>query len=221
MKKTEVTEVKKIVERLVILKPNMKVGQFKIVGTAPLVQHKFSAKARMAIKLTHEQKDEKGDTATAKKPKKAPRNFKQEYLDAMHVGEDGKQGFPCTAIRAALIRACSTAGYVMTKAKMSLFCLTDTLDAEEGVGLFYFKGKPEQHEGMVRLAKGVCSIAVRPMYRVWSATLNLKWDDDQFHMQDVVNLLIRAGETVGIGEGRPFSKDSSGNGWGTFRVLEG
>jgi hypothetical protein len=33
-----------------------------------------------------------------------------------------------------------------------------------------------------------------------------------------VNLLDRAGQQVGIGAGRPFSKKSVGQGWGTFSV---
>jgi len=36
----------------------------------------------------------------------------------------------------------------------------------------------------------------------------------------VTNLLSRVGMQVGIGEGRPFSKNSAGMGWGTFE-LEG
>ena len=36
--------------------------------------------------------------------------------------------------------------------------------------------------------------------------------------QDVTNLLMRVGQQVGIGEGRPDSKNSAGMGWGTFNV---
>jgi hypothetical protein len=48
----------------------------------------------------------------------------------------------------------------------------------------------------------------------------LRWDADQFSVNDVMNLLSRAGVQVGIGEGRPFSKNSNGMGWGTWEVQQ-
>ena len=37
-------------------------------------------------------------------------------------------------------------------------------------------------------------------------------------LEDVVNLMVRVGLQVGIGEGRPSSKKSNGIGWGLFDV---
>jgi len=49
--------------------------------------------------------------------------------------------------------------------------------------------------------------------------VRIRFDQDTFSLQDVVNLLSRAGMQVGIGEGRPASKKSKcGMGWGMFRV---
>jgi len=39
-----------------------------------------------------------------------------------------------------------------------------------------------------------------------------------FSGADIANLVLRAGIQVGIGEGRPFSKNSCGMGWGTFEI---
>jgi len=36
----------------------------------------------------------------------------------------------------------------------------------------------------------------------------------------LTNLLARAGLQVGIGEGRPDSKNSAGMGWGLFQIEE-
>jgi hypothetical protein len=46
------------------------------------------------------------------------------------------------------------------------------------------------------------------------------FDEDQFSVKDVSNLLARAGYQVGVGEGRPNSKASYGQGWGLFRIEE-
>jgi hypothetical protein len=39
-------------------------------------------------------------------------------------------------------------------------------------------------------------------------------------MTDMFNLISRVGEQVGIGAGRPDSKMSAGQGWGTFRLIK-
>ena len=68
----------------------------------------------------------------------------------------------------------------------------------------------------VRNATGVADIRVRPMWREWAADVKVSYDADQFTLQDVTNLMQRVGMQVGIGEGRPDSRDSAGLGWGTF-----
>mgnify|MGYP000574967647 FL=1 len=70
----------------------------------------------------------------------------------------------------------------------------------------------------VRNATGVADLRVRPMWREWSCVLRVTYDEDQFSLQDVTNLLVRVGTQVGIGEGRPDSRQSAGLGWGLFRL---
>jgi hypothetical protein len=43
---------------------------------------------------------------------------------------------------------------------------------------------------------------------------------DQFTPEDVANLMARVGMQVGIGEGRPDSKNSAGMGWGLFKIAD-
>ena len=57
------------------------------------------------------------------------------------------------------------------------------------------------------------------MYRSWAAKLTVRYDTDQFKMNDVLNLVARCGMQVGIGAGRPDSKASAGCGFGLFRVV--
>ena len=52
----------------------------------------------------------------------------------------------------------------------------------------------------------------------WEAALRVQYDADQFTRHDVTNLLVRVGLQVGIGEGRPDSRKSNGQGWGLFDV---
>lgn len=201
-----------VVTELVIPKPNIKTILLKIVGTAPYVQHKFSAKARKQMLDKHIQGPK------AKNTKREARDINQDYIDAMHLDEDGKHGIPAPAFRSAMISACRVAGFQMTKAKLSVFIEPDGFDADDGTPLVFIKGKPVMHEATVRLETGVASVAIRPMWRKWSADLKVTFDADQFSEQDVANLLMRAGLQVGVGEGRPDSKKSHGMGWGTFKL---
>lgn len=190
--------------------------QIKIKGTAILVQNKFSHKQRTKMMA---------DMATPKSQKKSkterpPRNYDEDFIQAQHISSDGWVGVPCAAFRTAMIDACRTVGVVMTRAKMAAFIVPDGLDADDGTPLVrIIGGPPERREDLVRNDNGGADIRVRPMFREWSAVVTVDFDEDMITADSVVNLLDRAGRQVGIGEGRPFSKDSVGQGWGTFTVV--
>ena len=203
-------------EAVSIARPNLNEVDFHVVGSAPYVQHKFSQKARTQML----QKQQAGSTARGKKTHEA-RDIEAEYAAAMHVDYQGNPGIPAPAFRSAMISACRLVGFQMTKAKLSVFVLSDMLDVDDGTPLVPIIGEPEMHQASVRLESGVASVAIRPMWRKWSATVRVRYDADQFTMQDVCNLMMGAGQQVGIGEGRPDSKKSHGMGWGTFDIVEG
>lgn len=198
---------------LVVPPPNLRLAQFKCIGTAPYVQNKFNEKIREQMR----EKQEAGSTAGSKKPRKA-KDFTALYEGAKHVSEDGWCGIPAGSFRAAVISACRLIDFKMTLAKLSIFVVADGLDATEGTPLVRIYGDPEPFEAAVRNATGVADIRIRPMWRRWHCILNVRFDADQFTPTDVLNLLSRAGAQVGIGEGRPDSKRSIGMGWGTFEV---
>jgi hypothetical protein len=110
----------------------------------------------------------------------------------------------------------------MTLAKLSLFVIQDGFDRVDGTPLVKItKGQPRYVEHMVRLETGVADIRPRPMWNPgWEAKVTLRWDGDQFSIDDVANLLQRVGSQVGLLEGRPDSKNSAGCGWGTFTVKD-
>jgi hypothetical protein len=174
----------------------------------------FSEKARQKMRERHEA----GSTAKSKKEREA-RDFAADCEAALHRLEDGTIGFPASAWRAAMIDACRLVGFKMTMAKMSVFVEADGLDLVSGQPLVRIIGDYEQHVAATRNQTGVTDLRSRPMFRRWSATLRVRWDGDQFRVGDVSNLLARAGMQIGVGEGRPFSRESYGLGWGTFEVV--
>ena len=193
--------------------PNIREAKFIIRGTAPLVVHKFSAKAKAMIR----QKQEAGSLANKGKSKSA-KDFEEVFQGARHISTEGWDGIPAAAFRAGIISACRLVGFKMTLAKLSIFVAADGFDKTEGTPLVRILSpvEPERNESMVRLATGVCDISVRPMWRYWGAELRIQYDADQFTADDVRNLLARVGAQVGVCEGRPDSKSSAGCGWGTF-----
>jgi hypothetical protein len=188
-----------------------------LVGTAPYVQARFSAKSMQAMKT----KMMAGPTAKKSKAKDA-RDFDSDFNQAMHVSEDGWVGVPAAALRNACIDVCRMVNFKMTHAKMSIFAEADGIDMVDGAPLIRLDAPaPERLEMATRNATGVADIRVRPMWRQWRLPVTLAFDCDQFTSDDVFNLMVRAGVQVGIGEGRPFSKSSNGLGYGTFKVEDG
>ena len=203
------------VQTAVQIKPaNIQQAVFKIKGTAPYVQARFSAKAMQAMK----EKMLAGSTAKGKKVREA-RNFDEDFEQAKHVSEQGWVGIPASSFRQAIISACRLVGFRMTLAKLSVFVAADGFDRVDGIPLIKLQApEPERTEMAVRNATGVADIRVRPMWREWAADVTVSYDADQFTLQDVTNLMQRVGMQVGIGEGRPDSRDSAGLGWGTFTL---
>lgn len=196
--------------------PNFKTADFTIKGNAPLVIHRFSAKTKQQMK----DKMEQGKSAGSRKNREA-KNTEATFNEARYVHKDGWDGFHAGSIRNAMISACRLVGFKMTLAKMSLFVIADGPDKDEPqIPLIRILGcKATLQTDMARVETGQPYVTVRAAYHDWSAKLRIRWDADQFTAEDVSNLLMRVGQQVGIGEGRPDSKNSAGMGWGTFDLV--
>lgn len=198
-------------QEVVIKAPNLQIVEFEVRGTAPYVQHRFWKKAQMM------ETQEAGSTNQSRSRKaRAPRDFKHDYEQSKHVSTKGWCGIPAPAFRNALISSCRVAGFVMTRAKLSVFVLPDGFDRDDGTPLIRIEGKPQQHTAMARNSDGSVDIRSRPMWPEWKCIVRVRYDGDQFTSTDVANLMERAGMQVGVGEGRPDSPKSAGMGWGTF-----
>jgi hypothetical protein len=205
------TETKKTV---MIKPPNFGFAEFHIQGVAPLVIHRFSIKTKNEMKL----KMETGKAASSKKNRE-PKNTDEMFNEARYRSKDGWDGFHAGSVRAALISACRLVGFKMTLAKLSLFVEADGWDATEPqIPLIRIIGEPTKQEDMARVETGQPYVTIRPAYHGWKACVRMRWDQDQFTLEDVTNLLARVGMQVGIGEGRPDSKNSAGMGWGLFEI---
>lgn len=205
------------VEHVTITAPKFSTAEFTIAGRpdSPYVQLRFSEKSINAMKA----KMMLGSQAK-KGIKREPRDFDEDYRQALHVSVEGWHGIPASAFRNAMISACRIVGFQMTKAKLAVFVEADGIDKVDGTPLVRIVGEPEKVEHYVRNATGVVDIRVRGMWRKWSAKIRIRFDAEMFSLMDVSNLLSRVGMQVGIGEGRPDGKQSAGMGWGMFEIAK-
>jgi hypothetical protein len=200
---------------LTISPPNLKVAEFTIRGTAPYVQSKFSNKSMLDMMATQQ-----AGSVAKKGKKREAKDFDLLYEQSMHLSEEGWRGIPAPAFRNALISACRVCGFAMTRAKLSVFAVADGYDKLDRTALVKItKGKPHRHDQYVRNASGVADIRSQAMWEEWECKLRIRFDADQFSLEDIGNLLMRAGLQVGVGCGRPDSKDSAGLGYGTFEIV--
>ena len=206
---------KKETTAVTIAPPKFETAEFTLKGIAPLVIHRFSSKTKAEMKL----KMEVGKAAGSKKNRE-PKDTDQTFFESRYISKEGWDGVHASAFRQALISACRLVGFKMTLAKLSLFVIQDGWDAQEPqIPLVRIHGEPVKQEDMARVETGQPYVTVRAAYHDWSIKLRIRWDSDQFTVSDIVNLLMRVGLQVGIGEGRPDSKKSSGMGWGLFEVV--
>lgn len=202
-------------QSVTITPPNIQTAVFTIEGTAPLVIHRFSAKAKNGMLETM-----KAGSTAKKGKKREPLDVQATFNAARYISPEGWDGFNVAAVRAAIISACRLVGFKMTLAKLSVFVEADGRDKlEPEFGLIRIIGKARLLESIARVETGQAYVTIRPCYDQWKAKIRIRFDGDQFTVQDISNLLSRVGAQVGLGEGRPDSKNSTGMGWGTFQII--
>ncbi len=206
MKKAEITPItgpkKESLRKLEISipRPDFRVARFQIVGTAPLVEHAFGEKARKQMLAGQMGGAVKGS-------ERPPRDPQAEFETAIHRHPEGGYGFPAAGFRLAMISACRMVeGLAMTKATQLFRCVDRMVKLE--------CGDPEMDERVARLDNGVAYVVFRPLFWPWGCKLDIRFLATSMTEQDLANLLLYAGEGVGIGEMRPEKKGD----YGTFTI---
>lgn len=194
----ETTQAASIIE---IKRPNLQIRKFTIYGTAPLIQHKWSDKAKKQII--------DAQTKKAKQPL-AAKDPQTDYEESMYKLPGGRYGFPAVAFKSAAVRAGKLLGLAMTDTRQMFFVMPDEGD------LVVIKGQPSPREDMVKIP-GTVDVRYRAEFREWSAVLTVKFNADLISEEQLVNLFEAAGFSVGVGEWRPEKNGM----FGTFTLTKG
>lgn len=176
-----------------------------LIGTAPLIVHKFGEKAKRQML----------DAMQGRKTPKEPKNPEADYESAFYRHDDDGFGFPVIAFKAASVGACRFFGkqMPMTTARQCIF-----FDAEfskrDGQKLARIIGEPHMREDVVRVGMGGTDLRYRPEFTEWSTEVEVTYVKSMLTRDSVLSLLEAGGMGVGVGEWRPEKKGD----FGTFQI---
>lgn len=189
-----------MVEEVTLPALDIKTMELKLIGDSPMIQHKFSEKARKQIEEKQAQK------ASAGRKKRDP---KAEYKASMHEYPGGGYGFPAGGIKKAAIRGVKMAGAVMTDMRAAFHVVGEGDDQ-----LVKIDGKPSMRTDMVRLQGNSADIRYRGQFKKWSAKLLIRYNARAVSPEQIANFFRLGGFGNGLGENRP----QYGGSYGMFHV---
>lgn len=185
---------------------DLQVVEVPIVGTAELIVHNWSEKAKRQML------DKQMNPGA--RAKKDPKDPQADYEASLYKLPGGGYGFPAPGFKAAIVGGCRLFDSLpMTQAKIAIRVL--------GVGpqaLVPIEGTPYMREDMVRLETGVADIRYRGAFPEWACTLRIAYNASLMTLASLINLVNGAGQG-GVGEWRPSAPKSNSGTYGTFEVV--
>lgn len=176
-----------------------------ILGTAPLIMHAWSAKAKQQML----------DNMQGRKNPKAPKDPQADYEAAFYRTDEGGYGFPVLAFKAATVEASRFYGKSVTKVglRQSLF-FSGTYSKSANQSLVPIYGEPHMREDVVRVNMGGTDLRYRPEFPEWTTELTVTYVRSALTRASVLSLIDAGGLGTGIGEWRP-ERDGD---FGTYRI---
>jgi hypothetical protein len=176
---------------------------FYIRGTSPLIMHAWSEKGLAMMRMT---------AAERKKQPKVGRDPETEATNCLYKTDGGEIGIPLTAFKASLIGAAhKDFGLEKTLLRKSFFI--PSTDSKMIVPITYVVDYVIR-EDIVRIGANQTDLRYRPEFKQWRAKITAQIDPELLKVEDIVNLINRAGFSVGIGEWRP----EKGGEYGRFEL---
>ena len=175
---------------------------FWIRGTSPLIMHAWSEKGLAMMRMTAPER---------KKREKTRRDPEQEASDGCYRTDGGEVGIPLTAFKASLIGAAHK-DFGLEKTLLRKAFFIPTTDSRRVVPI-----EADQYvirEDIVRIGANQTDLRYRPEFAKWRCRIEAEIDAGLLTPEDIINLVNRAGFSVGIGEWRP----EKGGEYGRFEI---
>ena len=202
----------------------------KIVAIRPLVQKEMTVTIRGDRPLLVNNKmsvaealAEKYDPASGGKsgtPEPAPRTPDEQYAGSFYVLPDskypapdprGRYGVPASGIKKCMCSAIRTTG-ITDNTTIGLISKSFWVMEDAG-GLCLIKGKPQRDERIVIINGKVPRMAYRARWDEWSMKLRIKFNPLVLSEEAIVNLLMYAGQYIGLCELRAEKKQGQCGGF--------
>lgn len=192
----------------------------KIVGKSPMIQHKFSQKAKTQIADKQQGKA---------KQKKAPKVPAQDWIDSMYWISEKPElpDDPDEAYEVAKEAVNDGARFGMRSIAFKLAAVggarfVDGIPMTHVRGAFHVNGElteldsdpPVMREDSVTIGRGQTDLRYRGEFRNWSATLDIELNRRAITVEQLVLLLNSGGFGQGVGDWRP----EKGGSFGRFEV---
>lgn len=174
-----------------------------IIGTSPLIVHRFSEKAKRQML----------DAMQGRKSPKEAKDPEAEYQAAFYRFGDGGFGLPTIAFKSATVGGARFyAGITMTALKQFLFFRGEV--GVDGQQLSRIEGEPRLREDVVRVNRGGTDLRYRPEFPEWRTELKVIYVKSALTRNSVLSLIDAGGLGVGVAEWRP----EKGGDFGTYRI---
>lgn len=201
--------------------PNIKQVKVAISGLSPLIFHKWDEKAIRMMLDKQMKKAAKGREA---------RDPDAEYENSYYYDEQDDVAFPARNLKQAIVGSARFLSDVkMTILRGTIFVWGSADKAQHNENNFIkvlHQGKPIsrqmvkdnmemwKRQDMVTVGMGSADIRFRGQIPEWTMEFFIEFDADMLSLEQVLNLLARAGFSQGIGEWRPEKNGDNG----TFQV---
>jgi hypothetical protein len=175
-----------------------------IIGTTPLIVHRFSEKAKRKML----------DAMQGRKSPKEAKDPEAEYEAAFYRFADGGYGFPAIAFKAATVEASRFYGKDVTKVGLRQFVFMKGEVGVDGQALVRIDGEPKMREDTVTVGRGGHDLRYRPEFTEWRTMLEVVYVTSMLTRSSILSLIDAGGMGVGVGEWRP---EKNGD-FGTYRI---
>lgn len=178
--------------------------QVPIRGTAPLLMHRFSEKAKAEMLAN----------AQSKKTPKQPKDPLAEYEAAFYRLKSGEPGFPALAFKAATVAGARFFGKQISMTALKQFCFFSGEPGADGHHYVQIVGEPTMREDVVRVGRGGTDLRYRPEFSEWTTSLTVTFVASMLTRGSLLALIGAGGLGCGVGEWRP-ERDGD---FGTYEI---
>ena len=193
-----------------IQSPNYKVMEIPIIGLSPYIPHRLSSESMQTI--------EDKVTGNARGKNKKVRNFDEEYERCFYRDEDGDYAIPGVAFKRAITDEGANQYSLGNKDISKKMIARNIHILGSFCKLKYDKVRRRVDYPRQGGATGAPDIRHRPEFIGWKTKITVRYDADNFTKEAILNLIQRAGMTIGVGDWRPGSPKSPGGSYGMWEI---